>query len=710
MPLRPPLPGPVANRQIPLYIPRREQPRPSARTWIANWSQKFSLPNPFNHGAPWLPLTAIEGMIVLGHKDPANAPRGDIPEELSVRVKLRERDYDLMKTRCLEALASFQGDAPPLPAAWQDFRQNGVNGAAPFHAPLEFLLHHGLAPRANRAGHAAEYLAEHKDSEWFYRGLWRRAPILPIEDLHPAQIPLSKLPDALINKYKAVCYEAEGDDLYILLPFGVRLESFRTELASRLEGTFNAHLAFGDPGALTTFVESTSVSSLAAAGNGSGSEPFEDDGILICDPQLLAQNVSQLREARDVLAWTLGYAIKTNATDAHFDPQDLALAAVRLRFNGVLRTVGRIPIMMLQRVISVAKIRSGLNSTEVRMPQDGKFRVKFEDRECDIRLSTIPQYKGGEMIEGAAMRVLGRVRIPTIRDLGIDDHQMAQIEWVLKRDHGIFLVTGPTGSGKTTSLNCFLRAVAGEHINCMSVEDPVEIPLPWVKQVQVNMAIDFGFATALRSFLRQDPDVIMIGEVRDAETAQISQRAAQTGHLVFATLHTNNALMSFARLEELGVQRSVVASSLIGVQAQRLVRCICPQCHERIALPEEQRAYLGRYMKRLLKALAPNPARPDAQELIADLQKYVDEGFTYRACGCASCNQTGFHRRTAVMEIYLVSNDPEALDLLLEGKPILTIQRHFDQQGHLDLASQMLRLYCRHETTFGEIESHLPLL
>ncbi|MDD2765950.1 MAG: GspE/PulE family protein [Opitutaceae bacterium] len=695
------------TRQLPLYLPRREQPRPSARAWISAWSQKFSLASPFNHGQPWLPLTAIEGLLVLGHKDP-DAPHGDIPDELTVRVLLRPRDYDLIRDRCLEALAAFQGDAPVLTRAWSDFR-TGLNGSPAFQAPLQFLLHYGLAPRATKATNAAQYLAEHKDAEWVFRGVARHLPILPVEDIHPNHIPIGKLPDTLVNKFKAVCYELDGDDLYILLPYGSNAGSFRTELASRTEGTLRAHLAYGDPEALTKFVESTSVTGLADRSVAEGPEPFDDDGILACDPQLLAQGVASLREARDVLAWALGHAIKVNATDVHFDPQDLATAVIRLRLNGTLKTFGRIPTAMLQRVISVAKIRAGMNSTDVRLPQDGKFRVKFEERECDIRLSTIPEYKT-EAIEGAAMRVLGRVRIPTIKDLGISPSQMSQIDWVLKRDHGIFLVTGPTGSGKTTSLNCFLRAVAGEHINCMSVEDPVEIPLPWVKQVQVNPAIEFGFDTALRSFLRQDPDVIMVGEVRDAETAQISQRAAQTGHLVFATLHTNNALLSFARLEELGIPRSVIASSLIGVQAQRLVRCVCPQCHEQIPLPDDQRGYVSRYLKRLEKNLVPEPAEAEARELIVQLQAWLEAGLTYRAAGCASCNQTGFHRRTAVMEIYLVGNDPAVLDLLLENRPIREIQRYYDGQGHLDLASHMIQLYARHETTFAEIEAHLPML
>jgi general secretion pathway protein E/type IV pilus assembly protein PilB len=226
----------------------------------------------------------------------------------------------------------------------------------------------------------------------------------------------------------------------------------------------------------------------------------------------------------------------------------------------------------------------------------------------------------------------------------------------------------------------------------------------------VNRDIDFGFKEALPGFLRHDPDVMMVGEVRDEETAKLAIDAAQSGHLVFATLHTNSALDAFNRLTRLGVDRADAASSVIGVQAQRLIRCLCPQCREIVKATDDQRRYVERYRKRIEANLDPEANCRDAKELVGVLDQWLLAGDTYRSSGCGSCNHTGYHRQTAAMEIYLVGNDSEALDMLYEKKPISSLQKHFDRQGFLTVASQMMRMFARHETTYAEIEPYIPLL
>ena len=331
----------------------------------------------------------------------------------------------------------------------------------------------------------------------------------------------------------------------------------------------------------------------------------------------------------------LTLAIRARASDVHFEPFRDRMR-VRLRVDGVLKTVRELPASKVPPVISRLKIMANLDIAEKRLPQDGRIMVRLGGKEIDIRVSTLPTYFG----ERVVLRLLSKESILySTKELGLlpDDYQT--FSNLIKTPHGIVLVTGPTGSGKTTTLYAALSEINREEINIITVEDPVEYQLEGISQVQVKPEIGLTFASALRSILRQDPDVIMVGEIRDRETAEIAIQAALTGHLVFSTLHTNDAPSSITRLVDMRIEPFLVASSVVGVIAQRLVRKVCPYCKE--------------------------PYTPTLQEL-RDLGLNDFSGSFYRGKGCEHCMNTGYLGRTAIYEILVV--DKEIKKLILEGK------------------------------------------
>ncbi len=321
----------------------------------------------------------------------------------------------------------------------------------------------------------------------------------------------------------------------------------------------------------------------------------------------------------------LQQAVKERASDIHIEPYERELE-VRMRVDGVLRTVLRPPKAIQDALISRVKIMSGLDIAEKRLPQDGRIRLLIGGRDIDVRVSVIPTVHG----ERAVLRILHRQGLLGMEDLGMDTSLMESFQRHLMAQSGIILVTGPTGSGKTTTLYAALRKVHTSDKNIITIEDPVEYQLRGVGQMQVNPRIGLTFASGLRSILRQDPDVIMVGEIRDLETAEIAIQASLTGHLVLSTLHTNDAPSAVTRLLDMGVEPFLLSSSLLCVLAQRLVRLICPYCRQTYVPDEEERMYLNRY------------------------------GFSVetlqRGEGCDRCQNTGYLGRTGIFEFLRVTN------------------------------------------------------
>ncbi len=339
-------------------------------------------------------------------------------------------------------------------------------------------------------------------------------------------------------------------------------------------------------------------------------------------------------------------AVKTEASDIHIDPTDIEFK-IRYRIDGVLSTERELPKVILPKLVSRIKVMSHMDITDSRTPQDGRIKTVIEGRPIDLRISTLPTVRGEKVV----MRVLDLSRDSKGLDrLGLSEKDRKVFLRMIRRPNGIVLVSGPTGSGKTTSLYACLDQLNSPDVNIITVEDPVEIELEGVNQVNVNPDIDFTFVTALRSILRQDPNIIMIGEIRDVDTAQISVKAALTGHLVLSTIHTNSAVKTIGRLVDMGIDPFLVASSLSGIVAQRLVRRVCNVCAKTEAPTENEKEIFGRYDMEIKKVR--------------------------RAVGCSSCNNKGYKGRVAVFEmldvndtiVRMISNHEKEYDILEQAK------------------------------------------
>jgi type IV pilus assembly protein PilB len=321
-------------------------------------------------------------------------------------------------------------------------------------------------------------------------------------------------------------------------------------------------------------------------------------------------------------------AIRDRASDIHFEPDEKSLR-VRLRIDGFLYEFLTLPKQIHPSITSRIKVLAEMDIAETRLPQDGNFNVKFENRGFEIRISTFPTIYG----ENVVLRILDQTSpLMKLEDLGFSEDMFLRYKQLVRRPNGIILVTGPTGSGKTTTLYTSLNMINSMEKNIITIEDPVEYRLPLIRQTQVNLKAGITFANGLRSILRQDPDVIMVGEIRDLETSEVTIQAAQTGHLVLSTLHTNDAPEAITRLMDIGVEPYLISSSVIGVLAQRLVRTICPECKI--------------------------PYHVD-RGLLADLDEYFskqEEPITlYRGKGCKNCKGSGYRGRTGIFELFLAN-------------------------------------------------------
>jgi general secretion pathway protein E len=339
----------------------------------------------------------------------------------------------------------------------------------------------------------------------------------------------------------------------------------------------------------------------------------------------------------------LGYAFEQRASDIHFEPKrDLTL--VRLRIDGMLHDVHLIPKIVYQAVVSRIKLLSGANLAEKRRPQDGRIKREHGGREVELRVSTMPTAFG----EKAVLRIFDpEILLKGIDELGLSTHDLPKFYDFIARPTGIILVTGPTGSGKTTTLYSVLKYLSKPEVNIVTIEDPIEMVFEDFNQVAVRSQIDVTFASTLRTVLRQDPDIIMVGEIRDAETADNAVQAALTGHLVLSTLHTNDAPSSITRLLDLGVPQFLITSTVVGVLAQRLVREICAHCAEEYAPTADEAVVL----------------RMDPEKL----QKYRFK----RGKGCLHCRETGYSGRTGVFEVMPLSDKIRRLVTTGAGSPDL---------------------------------------
>jgi type II secretory ATPase GspE/PulE/Tfp pilus assembly ATPase PilB-like protein len=490
-------------------------------------------------------------------------------------------------------------------------------------------------------------------------------------DLHDVEIEkdlLDLFPTSALYEHLALPYKRDGDCILVAVgdPFDFDLIS---ELSLATGKVLRAVVA--DPQEISKQLKKHLgvASSVLGALEGNQEEDL-DDGVVFGDSSTL-DNISEQRSVAKLVTELLEDAVHQGASDVHLENGEDEFQ-VRYRVDGMLRSVSFPPSMMQFRsaLVSRIKILAKLNIAEKRLPQDGRFKATILDRPTDIRVSIIPMLHG----ENVVMRLLDRGRsVVSIEGLEIPSPQDEEFLELIKQPNGIILITGPTGSGKTTTLYSALSAIHKPTIKIVTIEDPVEYSLPGIHQIQVQEKIGRTFANGLRSILRHDPDVVLVGEIRDKETAQSAMQASLTGHLVLSTLHTNDACGAIPRLVDMGIEPFLVASTLQCVMAQRLVRKLCPTC----------------------KILSDHEHAPLPADFPGDTQQ------VFQGTGCRECQGTGYRGRLAIFE--LLNCDTEIRKLTGSGSDANTIRQHALHAGMKTLRQSGWEAVAAGKTTINEI-------
>ncbi|MGB9661558.1 MAG: GspE/PulE family protein [Moorellaceae bacterium] len=494
--------------------------------------------------------------------------------------------------------------------------------------------------------------------------------VLQDYNLDPEVVKL--VPEALARRHLAIPVRRDGNRLLVALADPLNLTALDDlRLATGLEimpaiaseREIEEALARFRQGAGTPQALAEVEEIAAAAGVAPPREAFELDGVTGAG----VDNAPAVRLVNRIIL----QAVQSRASDIHIEPQERDIR-VRFRVDGLLREVLHLPSGILNTLVSRIKIMGGMDIAEKRLPQDGRFQVTVEKRSIDLRVSTMPTVYGEKVV----LRILdkGTMLLP-LDGLGFSPSTQQIYESLIRSAYGMILITGPTGSGKTTTLYATLNALSSPEKNIITIEDPVEYLLPGINQVRVNPKAGLDFASGLRAILRQDPDIIMVGEIRDQETADIAVRAATTGHLVFSTLHTNDAAGAVTRLLDMGVEPFLVNSSLIGVVAQRLVRLICRNCRE---------------------TYQPSPGDP-AYALAQERPGAV----FYRGRGCPECNYTGYQGRTAIQEVLVMTE--EIRSLVAAKAPSQEIKKAAVAAGMVTLREDGMEKAGRGITTVEEV-------
>jgi len=497
-------------------------------------------------------------------------------------------------------------------------------------------------------------------------------------DLTKAMIPgtLAQLvPKNIAKKYGVVPVRLAGDELHLAMvdPLNfVAIEEVKTSTKKRIIPMIAT--AFATQRAIVTLYGNEGVN--RAIDELSQSITVENGGFGTLDKP----NASTLDEEDPQSAPTirlvnsiLERAIAENASDIHLEPREEGMV-VRMRIDGILHTILNVPRCLQPSIISRIKVMSNMDIAERRLPQDGRTNVKLKDYDIDLRVSTLPTIYGEKIV----IRLLMKSReFLTTEGIGLTGENLKKYEALTHNSSGVILIVGPTGSGKSSSMYTMIAAVNDEAVNLVTLEDPVEFNLPGVNQVQINERIGMTFASGLRSILRQDPDIVAVGEIRDGETAEIAMRAAITGHLVLSTVHTNDAVATLDRLLDLGVEPYLITSALKGIISQRLVRKICPNCRREYIPTQEELAGIG-----------------------LDRAALGTRNF-YRGEGCSECLNTGYRGRTAVFEILVMNADIK--QKFHARAPRTELLRAIDASGFQRIVEDCIRLVLDGVTTAQEV-------
>ncbi len=510
---------------------------------------------------------------------------------------------------------------------------------------------------------------------------------LPYVDLRGKEIPasiLAMIPEESRTFYRLVPFELAGSFLKVALadPSNLQVLEALEFLGQKQNLQIQVYLA--SPGSINATmtgkkdikrvvgqaledIEQTQVAEQSKAGVKRESKP-----------QILSD--APIIKIVDVI---LSNAIEANASDIHIEPSDIDVR-VRYRIDGILHTSLRLPHSVLPAVVSRIKILANLKIDEQRLPQDGRFHVDMADKSVDLRVSVLPLIYGEKIV----MRILDKSSsVPTLDQLGLRGRALQWTQENIKKTHGIFLITGPTGSGKSTTLYAILSMLNTTQVNIVTLEDPVEYFIEGVNQSQINPDIGLTFASGLRSILRQDPNIVMVGEIRDQETAELAVHAALTGHLVFSTLHTNNAVGAMPRLENMGIEAFLLGASVNVVMAQRLVRKICPDCIAEVPVTQTLK-------KEIEKELVGVP-----EDYFSGIKR--DQIKMFSGKGCAKCNNTGYKGRLGIFEVLPML--PEVQDLVFAKTPANKIYEATLKLGMITMKQDGVVKAIRGETTMEEI-------
>ena len=498
-------------------------------------------------------------------------------------------------------------------------------------------------------------------------------------DLSKITIPtelVQTVPKAIAKQYQVVPVRLARDELYLAMSDPLNfyaIEEVRkaakkkvvpmVAMSSAIEHAIM--VLYGNEGAAKAIEEMKREAAISGEGTAAVESAFAGN-------QLGEDSANQAPAIRLVNA-IIERAITERSSDIHMEPRESEFS-VRMRIDGILRDILTVPRELQAAVTSRIKVMSGLDITERRVPQDGRFNVKVRDKDIDLRISTLPTVYGEKIVA----RLLDKSGMRLSRDnIGLRDEDMVKYERLIKIKNGVILVVGPTGSGKSTTMYTMIGDLNTREVNLVTLEDPVEYNIDGVNQVQINEKIGMTFASGLRSILRQDPDIIAIGEIRDGETAEIAMRSAITGHVVLSTIHTSDALGTIERLTDMGVEPYLVASALKGVFSQRLVRRICPNCREAYEPTEEEEEELGL------------PHRPG--------RKF------YRGKGCPECFDTGYRGRTAVFEIFPLSIKVRRMVAARAGREAIEALLTDPSSGFVSLKDNAIKLVEEGMTTSSEV-------
>lgn len=471
---------------------------------------------------------------------------------------------------------------------------------------------------------------------------------------------LNLLPEVVAKRYDCFPYSLDKEKGTLLLVMGNPLDLNAIEFIEQ-KAKKKVIPAIGVSSQIKEAIDQYYAQSLSAevteALKETGMEA--DRGVRVVDAKGVGKIIREAPVAK-IVTTLLEFAQKARASDIHIEPQE-DKTRIRYRIDGILHEKLILPKSVHDSVVSRIKILSRMKIDERRIPQDGRFNFRTANQEIDLRVSALPSAHGEKIV----MRLLQKTaKVPSLSELGLRGRALKNIKEEITLSHGIILITGPTGSGKTTTLYSILSKINTTKVNIITLEDPVEYEIVGVNQVQVNPKAGLTFASGMRSFLRQDPDIIMVGEVRDVETAELAVQAALTGHLVFSTLHTNSAAGALPRLLDMEAEPYLLASSMLNVMGQRVVRRICPYCKKEYEPPAE--------------------VVEDIKNVLGPLYSKKDKLILHKGKGCDKCNDTGYTGRIGIFEVLPISE--KISRLILERAPASKIEKQAREEGMITMS------------------------